>query len=80
MTNTVSLFDFAVDESLGIEKDTARFAAAMAYCREHEGTTLIVPPGEYRLTSPLARETMAKVMSGEYGRNPQPMFLPVEIE
>ncbi len=77
MTNTVSLFDFAADESLGIERDTARFAAAMAYCREHEGTTLIVPPGEYTLTSQLARDTMAKVLAGEYGPNPQPtMFNP----
>jgi len=77
MTNTVSLLDFPLDESLGIEKDTARFAAAMAYCREHEGTTLIVPPGEYILTSQLARDTMAKVMAGEYGPNPQPtMFNP----
>ncbi len=77
MTNTVSLLDFAADESLGIERDTARFAAAMAYCREHEGTTLIVPPGEYILTSQLARDTMSKVMAGEYGPNPQPtMFNP----
>lgn len=69
--HTISLFDFAADESPGIERDTARFAAAMAYCREHAGTTLIVPPGEYTITSPLARETQRKVMAGEYGENPQ---------
>lgn len=74
---TVSLFDFPYDASLGMEADTARFAEAMAYCREHEGTTLIVPPGEYILTSALARETQAKVMAGEFGGNPQPtMFNP----
>lgn len=69
--NTVSLLDFTADEALGPERDIARFAAAMAYCREHEGTTLIVPPGEYTLTSTLARETQRKVMAGEYGDNPQ---------
>ncbi len=75
--NTISLFDFAADESLGMEQDTARFAAAMAYCRENPGTTLIVPPGKYTITAPLARETQAKVMAGAYGGNPQKiMFHP----
>ncbi len=75
--NTISLLEFSADNALGAERDTARFAAAMAYCRAHEGTTLIVPPGEYTITSVLARETQAKVMAGDYGRNPQPiMFCP----
>ncbi|MBR5868290.1 MAG: hypothetical protein IKZ21_02485, partial [Clostridia bacterium] len=73
---TISLFDFPASTS-GTEGDTSRFAAAMAYCREHPGTTLLVPPGEYKITTPLARETMQKALSGELGHNPQDvMFTP----
>ena len=53
------------------------FARAMAYCREHPGTTLTVPPGIYRITSALARETMEHVLNGDFGPNPQrTMFNP----
>lgn len=69
--NVISLLDFPADESLGMERDAARFAAAMKYCREHDGSTLLIPPGTYTITTPLARETMRKVMAGEYGSNPQ---------
>ena len=33
------------------------FANAVAYMREHPGTALIVPKGEYILTGELARDT-----------------------
>ncbi len=59
------------------EDDTATFAAAMAYLRENPFTTLVVEPGTYTITTPLAREAQQKVMSGEWGRNPQHvMFKP----
>ncbi|MCR5681468.1 MAG: right-handed parallel beta-helix repeat-containing protein [Clostridiales bacterium] len=58
--------------------DCETFARAMAYCREHPGTTLTVPPGIYRITSPLARETMEHVLNGDFGPNPQrTMFNPL---
>lgn len=51
--------------------DTASFALAMEYLRGHPGTTLLVEPGEYRITAALARETQRHVMNGDYGPNPQ---------
>ena len=45
------------------------FANAVAYMREHPGTTLIVPKGEYILTGELARDTQKKVMEGFYGED-----------
>lgn len=57
--------------------DRARFAAAMAYLREHPYTTLIVPPGTYLLTSEQARLAQSAVMNGDYSENPQKiMFRP----
>jgi hypothetical protein len=51
--------------------DTETFAAAMAYCREHPGTTLTVPPGEYTVTGDLARAAQEHVLRGDWGGNPQ---------
>lgn len=51
--------------------DIETFAAAMEYCRENPGTTLLVPPGTYHITSDLAKSAMDSVMTGEWGRNPQ---------
>lgn len=57
--------------------DTESFALAMDYLKDHPGTTLVVDPGTYTLTSELARETQRAVMAGEYGANPQrTMFNP----
>ena len=57
--------------------DTESFALAMDYMKDHPGTTLVVDPGTYTLTSELARETQRAVMAGEYGANPQrTMFNP----
>ena len=69
--NTVFLTDFIA------ATDMEAFAAAMSYCREHSGTTLIIPPGTYHLTSSLAKSAMNSVLSGEWGPNPQrAMFNP----
>ncbi|MBQ7932773.1 MAG: hypothetical protein IJ334_17415, partial [Clostridia bacterium] len=51
--------------------DMTAFSAAMAYLREHPGTTLIIEPGTYTLTGNLAKSAMESVMNGEWGRNPQ---------
>ena len=51
--------------------DIETFAAAMNYLRANPGTTLIVPPGTYHITSDLAKNAMHSVMTGEWGRNPQ---------
>ncbi len=69
--NKVNLRDFPASD------DSAAFALAMDYLREHPYTTLVVDPGTYTLTSELARETQRAVMAGEYGFNPQrTMFNP----
>lgn len=62
---TVTLTEFAA------ATDIETFAAATNYLRENPGTTLIVPPGTYRITSDLAKNAMNSVMTGEWGRNPQ---------
>ena len=63
--NTVLLTEFAGATHMEV------FAAAMAYCREHPGTTLIIPPGTYHITGKLAKGAMNSVLSGEWGENPQ---------
>ena len=74
-TAAVSLSDFT-DGPRGAD-DTALFARAMDYCRDNPGTTLMIPPGTYTVTSALARETREHVLRGDWGANPQPtMFTP----
>ncbi len=51
--------------------DGQTFAAAMAYCREHSGTTLTIPPGVYTITGELAKAAQEHVMRGDWGGNPQ---------
>ncbi len=69
--NTISLTDFTR------ENDTATFAAAMAYLRQHPGSTLLVPPGTYHITGEKAKNAMECVFNGVWGRNPQrTMFNP----
>ena len=63
--NTVLLTDFAA------LTDMETFAEAMAYCREHPGTTLVVPQGTYHITGELAKSAMNSVLTGEWGGNPQ---------
>lgn len=57
--------------------DRARFAAALDYLKAKPGTTLIVEPGIYNITSERARWAQKSVMNGEFGSNPEPvMFSP----
>ncbi len=63
--NTVYFREFLTDDH------TESFARAMEYLRNHPYTTLVVEPGEYVITTPLAREAQRAVMAGEYGENPQ---------
>ncbi len=48
-----------------------RFADALEAARRTPGTTLIVPPGVYPISSDQARQTQADVLSGVYGENPE---------
>ena len=57
--------------------DMEKIAAAMHWLVENPGAELIIEPGVYDITTPLAVETMQKVLSGAYGANPQrTMFNP----
>ena len=68
---TINLADFPGTD------DRARFAEALEVLRENPGSTLIVPPGEYLITTELSRENQRKCMAGEWGWNPEPiMFKP----
>lgn len=50
---------------------------ASAYLRAHPNTDFMIPAETYRITTPLAREAMAHVLSGDWGENPQKiMFHP----
>ena len=54
-----------------------RFSKAANWLRSHPGTALVVDPGVYELSTPLARRTMNHVLSGVFGENPQDvMFTP----
>ena len=55
----------------------AALGKASAYLREHPNADFMIPAETYRITSPLAREAMAHVLSGDWGENPQKvMFNP----
>ncbi len=71
MNHTVNLSSFTA------ATDRETFASAMAYLRDHPGTTLIVPAGVYHITGELAKQAEHSVMSGAWGANPQAvMFCP----
>lgn len=54
-----------------------KLRAAGDFLREHPGSTLIIDPGEYVLTTDRARAAQESVMNGEYGAIPQlVMFCP----
>ena len=55
--------------------DRIRFIAAMEYMKEHPGTTLVVEPGVYNITSERAKWAQESVMSGAFGNNPEPIML-----
>ena len=55
-----------------------RINDALRAARRMPGSTLVVPPGTYILTSALARKTQADVLAGLHGENPEKdMFSPV---
>ncbi len=71
MTRMLDLRDYPMQDA------RERFAAALADAKKEPGATLFVPPGEYVLTSPLARKTMEDVIAGRHGENPEDdMFSP----
>lgn len=66
-----------LDNLPGCDVRTA-LAAALSDARSNPGTTIIVPPGRYVVTSELARKTQQDVMAGLYGENPEStMFDPL---
>jgi len=68
--NKISLADFH-------GTDMERLAAAADFLRKNSGTTLIIPEGEYTVTTELAKKQMDDVIAGRYGSNPEPiMFNP----
>ena len=57
--------------------DRSRFAAALDFMKENPGTTLVVEPGVYNITSERARAAQRAVMKGEYGDDTESvMFTP----
>lgn len=60
--------------------DRSRLAAALLYMRENPGTTLVVEPGVYNITSPRARETQRRVMNGDFGDNPEEIMFTPQFE
>lgn len=57
--------------------DTSALRKAVEYCRNHPGTTLIIPSGVYELKDEQAQELEKKAYAGELGRNVQEkIFLP----
>ena len=57
--------------------DQRGLQAALDEVREQPGSTVIIPPGIYTLTSPRARQTMQEAINGKYGENPEiEMFRP----
>ncbi len=74
MNKCVALEDFRCGD------DVATFASAVDYLRKNPGTTLVVPRGQYEITSPLARQQMEDVLQGRFGGNPQSVMFNPEYE
>ncbi len=56
---------------------TEQIRLALDYCRQTPGTTLVMEPGAYEITDPLAVKTMDSAMNGEFGNSPEPtIFTP----
>lgn len=73
-TLSVSKFGAKPDDG---KDDTKALRKAAKYCREHPGTTLIIPPGTYGLTDPEAKQLEEDVLAGKYGSDPEKkMFTP----
>ena len=60
-----------------VQNDRERLQSLLDAAREKPGSTVVIPPGVYTLTSPLARQIMQSAIFGEYGENPEDeMFRP----
>ncbi len=57
-----------------------KLTAVSAYCREHCGTTVLIPAGRYTLEDTRAREVMEEVFAGVYGTNPEPVMFRPEFQ
>ena len=69
--NTVFLSAFCGSDTL------ESISLAMQYLKDHPGTTLVMEPGVYTITSELAQWTRQSVLNGDFGSNPQrTMFHP----
>ena len=74
--------DFSMEQRIVLSAfsgstDMERIECAMHWLADHPGSELIIEPGVYTITSSLAKETMERVLSGDFGANPQPvMFSP----
>ena len=67
---------FMFSEFAGAD-NAEKFNNAMAALRENPGSVLEIEPGEYEITTDLAREAVYNVMSGAWGTYPQDvMFNP----
>ena len=62
---TFNLKEFSGEDTISV------FSSAMSCLRENPGSTLVVDPGIYVITSELARKTQKAVMAGDYGQNPE---------
>jgi len=69
--NIINLSDFQGENTI------ETFALAMDYMQKNPGTTLVINPGTYVISSELARKTREAVFNGDYGYNPEStMFNP----
>lgn len=71
ISKTIHLTDFCGKD------DSEIFANAISFMKNNPGTTLVVEPRVYNITSELARNAQEKVMDGAYGEDPMVvMFKP----
>lgn len=57
-----------------------KLRAAGDFLRQHPGSTLVIDPGEYVLTTDRARATQNSVMNGEFGKVPQLVMFQPDFE
>ena len=73
---TVSAARFGARPDDG-KDDTKALRKAARYCRQHPGTTLLIPAGVYQISDPEARQLEADVLQGKLGSDPEKkMFTP----
>ena len=73
---TLSVAKFGARPDDG-KDDTKALRKAAQYCREHPGTTLLMPAGVYEISDPAARQLEEDVLAGRLGGDPEKkMFVP----